>query len=94
MEKNTPENVERAKILRREMVEALNASEREHLSRINQGLCVPQVGIIYLELLEEFHKIGRHLSNIAERAESFYEKLEKRGKIAMDLNGGETQSFE
>lgn len=94
LEKNTPENIERAKILRREMVEALNASEREHLSRINQGLCVPQVGIIYLELLEEFHKIGRHLSNIAERAESFYEKLEKRGKIAMGLNGGETQSFE
>jgi phosphate:Na+ symporter len=96
LEKNTPENVAHAKELRHEMVEALTACEREHLNRINSGLCVPQVGIIYLELLEEIRKIGRHMANIADRAESLYEKPAKLGKVELPSIGiqGETQSFE
>ncbi len=96
LEKNTPENVSRAKEIRREMVKALTDSEQEHLNRIKQGLCVPAVGIIYLELLEEFRKIAHHFANIADRAESFYEKLEKRGKLAVEgtSDNQETQSFE
>ncbi len=95
LEKNTPENVAHAREIRRHMVETLNNCEREHLNRINQGQCVPEVGIIYLELLEEFRKIGRHLANIADRAENFYEKLQKLGKIGLPFTpDGETQSFE
>ncbi|MCQ2397376.1 MAG: Na/Pi symporter, partial [Lentisphaeria bacterium] len=96
LEKNTPENIKRASELRQAMVTALTNSERDHLNRINQGLCVPEVGIIYLELLEEFRKIARHLANIAERADSFYEKLEKLGKLAVGVAdiGGEPQDFD
>ncbi len=95
LEKNTPENVARAREIRRHMVETLTNCEREHLNRINLGQCVPEVGIIYLELLEEFRKIGRHLANIADRAENFYEKLQKLGKIGLPATpDGETQSFE
>ena len=53
----------------------LNRSEAEHISRINNGECRPQVGILYLELLEEIRKISRHLENIVERADMFYSKL-------------------
>ena len=95
LEKNTPENVARARAIRSAMVEKLTECEREHLNRINHGHCVPEVGIIYLELLEEFRKIGRHLANIADRAENFYEKLQKLGKLAVPASpDGETQSFE
>ena len=50
-------------------------SEKEHLNRINSGDCRPQVGILYLELLEELRKIGRHLENINDRASMFYSRL-------------------
>ncbi|MBR2723817.1 MAG: hypothetical protein IKB77_05730, partial [Lentisphaeria bacterium] len=53
----------------------LDRSEAEHISRINNGDCRPQVGILYLELLEEIRKISRHLENINDRAGMFYEKI-------------------
>jgi Na+/phosphate symporter len=53
----------------------INRSEAEHILRINNGECRPQVGILYLELLEEIRKVSRHLENIIERADMFYSKL-------------------
>ena len=50
----------------------LNSFETEHVARINNGDCSPQVGMIYLELLAEIRKISRHLFNINERASMFY----------------------
>ena len=53
----------------------LDDSEAEHLARINNGECRPQVGILYLELLEEIRKVARHLENINDRAGMLYTKL-------------------
>ena len=53
----------------------LNKSETEHISRINNGECRPQVGILYLEILEEIRKISRHLQNINDRAGMFYDNF-------------------
>ncbi len=53
----------------------LDNSEAEHLARINNGECRPQVGILYLELLEEIRKVARHLENINDRAGMIYAKL-------------------
>ena len=39
--------------------------------------CKPQVGILYLELVEEMRKISRHLENIHDRAAMFYGKFPK-----------------
>lgn len=60
----------------------LNNFETEHIARINRGDCRPQVGILYLDLLAEIRKISRHLENISERAEMFYENfsIERPGK--------------
>ena len=55
----------------------LNNSEAKHFTRISNGECKPQVGMLFLELVEEMRKISRHLENIHERAASFYGKFPK-----------------
>ena len=73
--KNDSASHGRAKELQERIFSMLDRSEAEHISRINNGDCRPQVGILYLELLEELRKIARHLENINDRAGMFYEKL-------------------
>ena len=60
----------------------LNQSEKEHFTRVSSGECKPQVGILFLELLEEMRKISRHLENIHERASMFYGKFPSRAASA------------
>ncbi|MBO4630577.1 MAG: Na/Pi cotransporter family protein [Lentisphaeria bacterium] len=55
----------------------LDRSEAEHFTRISNGDCKPQVGMLFLELVEEMRKISRHLENIHERAAMFYGKFPK-----------------
>ncbi len=43
--------------------------EDMHVQRMSRGECHPASGVIYLELLAEFVKISRHLTNISDRAE-------------------------
>ena len=63
-----------------DLYQILNACETEHIARINRGDCRPQVGILYLELLAEIRKIARHLFNINERSEMFYENFHIKNK--------------
>jgi len=72
---NSPDAVATAKNLSERLLSMLGESEAGHLARINNGECRPQVGILYLELIEEIRKITRHLENINDRAGMFYEKL-------------------
>ena len=69
----TPELLKKSAHLEVEIYDLLNNFEREHINRINRGDCRPQVGILYLELLSEIRKISRHLFNINERSEMFYD---------------------
>jgi len=47
------------------------------MSRIGSGDCIPEVGMMYLELIDEMRKVSRHLANIIDRADNFYDKLPK-----------------
>ncbi len=71
----TPELMEKSVNMESELQQMLDNFETEHITRINQGDCRPQVGILYLELLAEIRKISRHLFNINERSEMFYENF-------------------
>ena len=73
----TPELMKKSNHLETEIYDLLNKFEREHINRINRGDCRPQVGILYLELLSEIRKISRHLFNINERSEMFYDNSTK-----------------
>ena len=70
----------RSLALHDELYGLLKDFETEHVTRINNGECRPQVGILYLELLTEFRKIARHLFNINERAHMFYSDVAVNNK--------------
>ena len=75
LENHTANSKEKAIQIQERLFHMLDRSEAEHLSRINNGECRPQVGLLYLELIEEIRKISRHLENINDRAGMFYEKI-------------------
>lgn len=78
LEKRTPESSRIAKERKQDMIEFLNKIESDHVTRVNEGTCRPEVGISYLELLEAIRKVAKNLFNIIDRAEMFYEKLPKQ----------------
>ncbi|MBE6412969.1 MAG: hypothetical protein E7035_00260 [Verrucomicrobiaceae bacterium] len=55
--------------------EKINNVEAEHVSRVNSGTCRPEIGILYLELLESIRKVAKNLFNIIDRAGKFYDKI-------------------
>lgn len=72
---STPELRKKTMEMYSEFTGLITAVESEHVARINNGECRPQVGLVYLRLLSEFRKIARHLRNINERAEVFYDNF-------------------
>ena len=55
-------------------------AEAGHFTRLNEGRCTPEAGLLYLEILEEFRKLTRHLTNVTDRAGLIYSRLPKAGK--------------
>ncbi len=39
---------------------------RSHVQRITDGVCTPQTGLIFIDLVDNIEKIGDHLTNIAQ----------------------------
>jgi phosphate:Na+ symporter len=77
---NDESAIDLAQQVQKRIFSMLDQSEAEHLARINNGECRPQVGILYLELLEEIRKVARHLENINDRAGMLYTKLPNAAK--------------
>jgi phosphate:Na+ symporter len=53
------------------MDDRLDEMERElrakHIRRLNQGICYPASGVVYLDMLSHLERIGDHAVNIAEQ---------------------------
>ena len=47
--------------------------EASHVRRLADGQCQSSAAVCYIELLAEFRKVSRHLTNVAERAGQFAE---------------------
>ena len=78
LEKKSRDTLIEAKVTKRKMKDRLNQVEAEHMSRVNGGTCLPEVSILYLELLENLRKVYKNVANIIDRAEMFYDKLPKQ----------------
>jgi hypothetical protein len=39
---------------------------RSHVERMREGLCTPEGGLIFIDLVDNVEKIGDHLTNIAQ----------------------------
>lgn len=83
LEKKSTDTLLEAKGMKRKMKDMLNKVEAEHMTRVNGGTCLPEVSILYLELLENMRKVYKNIANIIDRAEMFYEKLPKAARQAM-----------
>jgi len=50
--------------------EAINKMQldfrRSHVQRMSEGVCTPQTGLIFIDLVDNIEKIGDHLTNIAQ----------------------------
>ncbi|MBA7571507.1 hypothetical protein ES708_13271 [subsurface metagenome] len=50
--------------------EAINKMQldfrRSHVQRMSEGVCTPQMGLIFIDLVDNIEKIGDHLTNIAQ----------------------------
>jgi Na+/phosphate symporter len=75
LKNNKEDSLKKARDIQKNIFSTLSKSESGHITHINNGECRPQVGLLYLELLEEIRKIARHLENINDRAGMFYTKL-------------------
>ncbi|MBE6412968.1 MAG: Na/Pi cotransporter family protein [Verrucomicrobiaceae bacterium] len=75
LETKSQEASKNALKIRASIVETLNNVEAEHVSRVNSGTCRPEIGILYLELLESIRKVAKNLFNIIDRAGKFYDKI-------------------
>jgi phosphate:Na+ symporter len=53
------------------MDDVLDEMERElratHIRRLNQGICYPASGVVYLDMISHLERIGDHAVNIAEQ---------------------------
>lgn len=77
---NAPEHLRMAAELEKNIEAQLVRAEAGHFTRLNEGRCTPEAGLLYLEILEEFRKLTRHLTNITDRAGMIYSRLPKAGK--------------
>ena len=68
MEDATAESQTKAAKLWGEIYMSCDIYEKNHLARLEEGLCDTTTGIFYIDLLTEIRKVARHFSNIAERA--------------------------
>jgi phosphate:Na+ symporter len=39
---------------------------RSHVNRMSEGVCTPEAGLIFIDLVDNVEKIGDHLTNIAQ----------------------------
>ena len=64
-ELNQEEPARRALKIENQVDEIESAYRQNHISRLNQGLCVTGAGIIYLDVISNLERISDHSSNVA-----------------------------
>lgn len=66
--------------------EAIDNMERQlrkqHIIRLNEGLCSPQAGIVYVDIISNLERIGDHAVNIAEAVLGEDSELIKQEMVA------------
>ncbi|MBD3296587.1 MAG: hypothetical protein GF392_04400, partial [Candidatus Omnitrophica bacterium] len=59
-------------VLRREnrINEYQESLKRNHVRRLNENACDLKAGIIFMDLVDNFEKVGDHLTNVAQAVQS------------------------
>lgn len=59
---------------------------RSHVQRMTEGVCTPETGLIFIDLVDNVEKIGDHLTNIAQAAIGGLQWAQVEPKIASGLD--------
>jgi phosphate:Na+ symporter len=59
---------------------------RSHVQRMTEGVCTPETGLIFIDLVDNVEKIGDHLTNIAQAAIGGLQWAEVEPKISDGLD--------
>ena len=56
---------------------------RQHIKRLNSGICFPASGILYLDLISNLERVADHANNIAEAlADMSADKIGSTSKVS------------
>jgi phosphate:Na+ symporter len=58
---------------------------RSHVNRMSEGVCTPETGLIFIDLVDNVEKIGDHLTNIAQAVIGGLQWSDVEPKISSDL---------
>ena len=57
----------------RDLEKLAHASMQGHVDRLQKGLCTPERGLVFVEVVGAVENIVRHLENIAQRSDQLTE---------------------
>ena len=69
LRKESTRSTENAKLMLKTIKDMARQALSDHVDRTQEGICNPQRGMVYVEVIAAIENIVRHLENIVERAE-------------------------
>jgi len=74
-----------ALVIERRLNKAQVDFRRSHVNRMSEGVCTPETGLIFIDLVDNVEKIGDHLTNIAQAVIGGLQWSDVEPKISSDL---------
>ena len=68
LENDDTEAARAALVIEKQLNQAQVELRRTHVGRMSEGACSAEVGLIFIDLVDNVEKIGDHLTNIAQAA--------------------------
>ena len=71
LENSDKSKVEEALLLEKKINSEYDIITQRHVDRLEEGNCNVQTGVVFLDMISNLEKIGDHLTNIAERVNTY-----------------------
>jgi phosphate:Na+ symporter len=86
LENNDNKAARAALVIEKRLNKAQLDFRRSHVQRMREGICSPETGLIFIDLVDNVEKIGDHLTNIAQAAIGGLQWTEIEPKISDGLD--------
>jgi phosphate:Na+ symporter len=86
LENNDNKAARAALVIEKRLNKAQLDFRRSHVRRMTEGVCTPETGLIFIDLVDNVEKIGDHLTNIAQAAIGGLQWTEIEPKISDGLD--------
>ena len=66
LDEENPEAAEEAIELEQKIDDTEKALRAQHIERLNNGLCIPGAGVVFIDILSNLERVGDHATNLAQ----------------------------